>query len=84
MVDITLLNILENGYSKISVISGVGVREYYQKNGYMLIDNYMVKHIYRSNYDTTISEIFIYLCLLIIITTAYHNFITLIYDRMYM
>ena len=75
---------LENGYSKISVISGVGVREYYQKNGYMLIDNYMVKHIYRSNYDTTISEIFIYLCLLIIITTAYHNFISLIYDRMYM
>ena len=75
---------LENGYSKISVISGVGVREYYQKNGYMLIDNYMVKHMYRSNYDTTISELFIYMCLLIIITAAYHNFVILIYDRMFM
>lgn len=75
---------LENGYSKISVISGVGVREYYQKNGYILINNYMVKHMYRSNYDTTISELFIYMCLLIIITSAYHNFVTLIYDRMFM
>tara|TARA_Y100000590_G_scaffold458610_1_gene613692 strand:- start:819 stop:2873 length:2055 start_codon:yes stop_codon:yes gene_type:complete len=29
--------------NKIAVISGVGVREYYQKNGYILIKNYMIK-----------------------------------------
>lgn len=30
---------------KISVISGVGVREYYKNLGYMLEDTYMVKHL---------------------------------------
>lgn len=30
-------------YTKIAVISGIGVREYYRKNGYELIGTYMVK-----------------------------------------
>jgi elongator complex protein 3 len=30
---------------KISVISGVGVREYYRNLGYELEDNYMVKDL---------------------------------------
>ena len=75
---------LENGYSKISVISGVGVREYYQKNGYILIDNYMIKYLSTSDYDTNLTELLIYMCLLIIITTVYHNFVTLIYDKLFM
>jgi ELP3 family radical SAM enzyme/protein acetyltransferase len=33
------------GYSKISVISGVGVRQYYAKRGYELEDSYMVKYM---------------------------------------
>ena len=33
----------ENNYIKIAIISGVGVREYYENRGYILIDNYMVK-----------------------------------------
>ncbi len=33
----------KEGAKKISVISGVGVREYYQKLGYSLEDTYMVK-----------------------------------------
>jgi len=33
----------ENGYKKIVVISGVGVREYYRKIGYKLEGEYMVK-----------------------------------------
>ncbi|MDP7520638.1 MAG: tRNA uridine(34) 5-carboxymethylaminomethyl modification radical SAM/GNAT enzyme Elp3 [Candidatus Pacearchaeota archaeon] len=33
-------------YKKISVISGVGVREYYKKLGYKLGENYMVKLLY--------------------------------------
>ena len=35
----------ENGYHKIAIISGTGVREYYKKLGYKLIDTYMVKNI---------------------------------------
>jgi elongator complex protein 3 len=32
-------------YSKIAIISGVGVREYYRKRGYSLEATYMVKHL---------------------------------------
>ena len=35
----------DNGYHKIAIISGTGVREYYKKLGYKLIDTYMVKNI---------------------------------------
>ncbi len=35
----------KNHYKKIAVISGVGVREYYQKLGYRLEGSYMVKQI---------------------------------------
>ena len=33
----------ENGFDKLFVISGVGVREYYKKLGYELEEAYMVK-----------------------------------------
>jgi len=35
----------KNGYKKIAVISGIGVREYYRKLGYKLEGTYMVKYI---------------------------------------
>ena len=35
----------KQGYKKIAVISGIGVREYYQKNGYHLEGTYMVKNL---------------------------------------
>jgi elongator complex protein 3 len=35
----------EYGAKKIAVISGVGVRDYYRKNGYKLESSYMVKHL---------------------------------------
>jgi elongator complex protein 3 len=34
---------LKNDFNKISVISGIGVREYYKKQGYYLDNNYMSK-----------------------------------------
>lgn len=34
-----------NGHEKISVISGIGVRDYYRKNGYRLENTYMVKKL---------------------------------------
>ena len=33
------------GYSKIAVISGIGVRKYYEKNGYQIDGTYMTKSI---------------------------------------
>jgi elongator complex protein 3 len=36
---------LKNGYKKIAVISGVGVRKYYEKFGYQLEGTYMVKNL---------------------------------------
>ena len=35
----------KNGYNKISIISGVGVRKYYKKLGYHLDNTYMVKYM---------------------------------------
>ena len=35
----------ENGFEKIAVISGVGVRDYYRKLGYSLVGDYMVKDL---------------------------------------
>ena len=35
----------EFGFSKIAVISGIGVREYYRKLGYKLKDEYMIKSL---------------------------------------
>ena len=34
-----------NGYKKVAIISGVGVRKYYQRMGYVLKNTYMVKEI---------------------------------------
>jgi len=39
---------LENGFQKMAIISGVGVREYYENRGYELEDTYMVKRLIRS------------------------------------
>ncbi len=36
--------VIQKKIPKIAIISGVGVREYYEKNGYSLIDNYMIKN----------------------------------------
>jgi len=40
----------QNGYSRIAVISGVGVREYYRKKGYSLEGTYMVKTFREDDY----------------------------------
>ena len=34
-----------NGYRKVAIISGVGVRQYYRQMGYTLRHTYMVKHL---------------------------------------
>ena len=36
---------INNGYHKIAIISGTGVRNYYRNIGYVLRDTYMVKSL---------------------------------------
>jgi len=36
---------VKNGYKKMAVIAGVGVRDYYRKMGYKLKETYMIKNI---------------------------------------
>lgn len=40
---------LENGYKRIAVISGVGVKGYYRKLGYFDTDNYLIKTMSESH-----------------------------------
>jgi len=43
---------LENGYEKIAVISGVGVRDYYRKKGYLDEGHFLIKKIPKNNHKT--------------------------------
>jgi ELP3 family radical SAM enzyme/protein acetyltransferase len=60
LLEIAEKTTIENGLNKVAVISGVGVRGFYRKNGYKLVDNYMVKkfkfdHIVMFYYDKMIT-----------------------------
>ena len=55
---------ISNKVYKIAVISGVGVREYYKKQGYYLYKNYMFKNLYTYYW---IKPVLIYLTVLILI-----------------
>ena len=60
------------GMSRIAVISGVGVREYYEKNGYHLDNNYMVKElINKDKYFENLLIMTIFLILLSIFHDIY-------------
>ena len=51
----------DNGFKKISIISGVGVRKYYRKLGYELEEGYMTKKIYKIPFEIKIVIIGIFL-----------------------
>jgi len=57
----------------VSIISGIGVRNYYEKRGYYLKDTYMVK--YFKNYFTNIScniSILVSICILLVSMLVYY------------
>ena len=56
---------LQNNIQKIAIISGVGVREYYQKKGYQLKNNYMIKKIHKKKIDFI--ELSIKICIIVIV-----------------
>ena len=55
---------LENNRNKIAIISGVGVREYYKKNGYHLEKTYMIKDLNKIDYVETILFVIIIIFLI--------------------
>jgi ELP3 family radical SAM enzyme/protein acetyltransferase len=54
-----------NGYYKIAIISGVGVRQYYEKLGYNLNNNYMIKELH-SDKSLYIINIFVVVIIIVI------------------
>ena len=62
-----------NNVDKVAVISGVGVREYYENIGYKLERNYMIKTIYQDN-NYNYFETVLLITFLIIITSIVHDY----------
>jgi ELP3 family radical SAM enzyme/protein acetyltransferase len=56
---------LQNDIHKVSIISGVGVRDYYRKNGYRLENHYMVKDL-QKDYYYDYTELFLKICIIIV------------------
>jgi len=51
---------IQNGYAKMAIISGVGVREYYRKFGYTLTGAYMTKNLSKpQHHDPLFISIFL-------------------------
>jgi ELP3 family radical SAM enzyme/protein acetyltransferase len=69
-----LLNIAENisykkGYDGIAVISGIGVMDYYKKNGYEYIDTFMIKKF-------KLTDLYIYcFIMLFVLSFIYYNYL---------
>ena len=61
----------ENNIHKVAVISGVGVREYYEKNGYQLVNHYMIKQLYRYPRIHSFEVVLIIVILLILLSIFY-------------
>jgi len=61
--------VLENNIKKIAVISGVGVRQYYQeKHDYKLVKNYMIKELLSTNNHNNHNLLFISIYIFIMIS----------------
>lgn len=49
----------EAGFKKVAIISGIGVREYYRKRGYVLEGAYMVKYLHEDGYSGESTDFFV-------------------------
>lgn len=58
---------MRNYYKRIAVISGVGVRKYYQKQGYEFDNNYMIKDLTQTFYLHKIFRVLIMVYLILIL-----------------
>ena len=64
---------IENGFYKVAIISGVGVREYYQKNGYNLTENYMIKTLEKENIPFKYFEHLMYFTIIILLISIFYD-----------
>ena len=64
---------IQNGFTKMSVISGVGVRQYYKKFGYYLENTFMMKKLTKpiNNNLNTLVIILFHIIVIILIKTLY-------------
>ena len=68
----------EDGYRRLCIISGVGVRGYYKKQGYHLENNYMVKKLDNGFFQINLTYLLwwsvalIWLCFKISLIYQYH------------
>jgi ELP3 family radical SAM enzyme/protein acetyltransferase len=60
-------------YTKIAVISGIGVRDYYRKRGYVLDNTYMTKNIFSSSYKILLLPIFMIIILILFKANFYSS-----------
>ena len=59
----------DNNIFKVAIISGVGVREYYENSGYHLVSNYMIKELVQ--YNKYFENVVVFTILLIILSIIY-------------
>jgi ELP3 family radical SAM enzyme/protein acetyltransferase len=60
-------------YTKIAVISGIGVRDYYRKRGYVLDDTYMTKNILSRSFKILLLPIFMIIILILFKANFYSS-----------
>jgi len=74
--------VYNNGINKISIISGVGVREYYEKNGYKLNENtnYMEKGFYDNDNAFIFIIMIMIMIMIIIIFLIVYITISIVFD----
>jgi ELP3 family radical SAM enzyme/protein acetyltransferase len=70
---------ISNKYKKIAVISGVGVRKYYEKHGYKFHNNYMIKDLYWQYYLTDIVRYGVPIIILFILKYFFKIIIKLVF-----
>ena len=65
---------IKNNFKKIAIRSGVGVRNYYRKRGYTLVNEYMVRELDSSdNVWYNVKLIIIFYILYILFRVIYNN-----------
>ena len=62
----------DNNYDKMAIISGVGVREYYENRGYTLLNNYMIKE-FKITKNFPLFEYIILSTILVIIISIFYD-----------
>lgn len=75
---------IKNNYKKIAIISGVGVRQYYEKRGYHINNNYMIKDLSKKKLINNIINIISMLIFFIEILIFINKYLLLFFILFYL